>query len=119
MVYSPECVEGVSLLKNSLGACFHPGFGAQTQRFRSFRARFVVAIGSMPPFSTGWHLPGTSVNRLAAGLVAPVTCLGALVAPISKLLLITFGGLLSSHPRSSQARFRLSLPVPAKKVLAW
>jgi hypothetical protein len=65
------------------------------------------------------RLLGRGVNSLSAGLVAPVTCLGALVAPLSKLLLITFGGLLSTHPRSSQARFRLSLPVPAKKVLAW
>jgi hypothetical protein len=37
----------------------------------------------------------------------------------SVLLLITFGGLLSSHPRSSQGRFRFPRLVPAKKVLAW
>src|SRR5215216_3172824 len=66
--------------------------------------------------SLSWDKEPLAPTTRASG---SVIYLGALVAPLSKLLLITFGDLLSSHPRSSQGRFRLSLPVPAKKVLAW
>src|SRR5215212_1796849 len=44
--YSPECVEGVSLLKNLLHARFVPRLGAKRASFGGFRARFVVAISS-------------------------------------------------------------------------
>ncbi len=41
-------------------------------------------------------------------------------APVnSKLLLTSFGDLLSTHPRSQPGRFRSSHPVPASKALAW
>jgi hypothetical protein len=46
------------------------------------------------------------------GPVARVTCLrAALVAPLSTVLLISFGDLLSSHPRSYKGRLRSSLPI--------
>src|SRR5215217_4782087 len=45
-LYSPECVEGVSLLKNLLHARFVPRLGAKRASFGGFRARFVVAISS-------------------------------------------------------------------------
>jgi hypothetical protein len=52
-----------SLLKNSLGARVQPTLGTKYAGFEAFRARFVVAISSIPPFSTGWGLLGTSVNK--------------------------------------------------------
>jgi hypothetical protein len=55
--------EHFSLLKNSLGARFHPGSDTKHTDFGAFQARFVVAISSMPTFSTGSLLPGTWVNR--------------------------------------------------------
>jgi hypothetical protein len=54
--YPLECVERVSLLKNLLGAHFYPKSGAKYAGFGVYRARFVVAIGSMTTFSTGWGL---------------------------------------------------------------
>src|SRR5215207_3083199 len=48
--YSPECVEGASLLKNSLCARFHLRSGTKYADFGAFGTRFVVAFGSMPTF---------------------------------------------------------------------
>jgi hypothetical protein len=52
--YSPECVEGNSLLKNSLGSRFHITWGMKYAVLGRFRAPFVVATSSMPTFSTRW-----------------------------------------------------------------
>jgi hypothetical protein len=46
-------VEDDSLLKKLLDARLDPGSARQMRRFWGFRSRFVVAIGSMPTFSTG------------------------------------------------------------------
>jgi len=54
--YSPECVEGVSLLKNSFDDRYLPRSRAKWAGFGAFGARFVVAIGPMPTFSTGWGI---------------------------------------------------------------
>ena len=59
-------------------------------------------------------LPRTTVNNAKRRAEAATPRLED-----SVLLLITFGGLLSSHPRSSQGRFRLSLSSAAREVLAW
>jgi hypothetical protein len=42
-------------LKNPLGAPFHPRSGTKYADFGTSRARFVVAISSVPTFSTGWQ----------------------------------------------------------------
>jgi hypothetical protein len=54
VLYAPECVEGYSVLKNSLGARFHPESCTKYTDFWAFRARFGVAISSVPTFSTRW-----------------------------------------------------------------
>jgi hypothetical protein len=51
--YSPECVESRSPFRNSYCASFHRGSGTERADFGKFRARFVVAICSLPIFSTG------------------------------------------------------------------
>jgi hypothetical protein len=48
--YSPECVERSNLLKNALGARFHPRSETKYSEFGAFRARFVVVISSVPTF---------------------------------------------------------------------
>ena len=55
--------ERFSVLKNSLGARFQSKPGTKCTDFGAPRARFVVAISSMPTFSTGWLLPRTRVNK--------------------------------------------------------
>src|SRR5215204_3983745 len=69
--YLPECVEGANPLKNVLGARFDPRSDTKYAGFGAFGARFVVAIGSMPTFSTGWCIlrssrSTTSRNALMA-----------------------------------------------------
>jgi len=54
-----KIVNRASLLKNSLGARFDPGSGVKHAVFWASGARFVVAIGSMPTFSTRWCVSGT------------------------------------------------------------
>jgi hypothetical protein len=56
------------LLNNSLGARFHPGPGTKYAGFGTFRARFVLAISSMPTFSTSCNLPRTGVNKAGTAL---------------------------------------------------
>jgi hypothetical protein len=57
-LYSPNCLEEVSLLKNSLGTRFRPRSGTKHAGFGAFQARFVVAISSTPTFSTASLLLG-------------------------------------------------------------
>jgi hypothetical protein len=70
--YSPNLVEGVSLLKNPLGARFDPGSGTNRAGFGAFGARFAGAIGPMPTFSTGWGVLRSSfaksLSEVRAGL---------------------------------------------------
>ena len=66
--------EHFSVLKNSLGACFHPRSGTKYTGFGTFRAQFLVVISSMPTFSTGWLLPRRTVNKvmwMGRGLASP------------------------------------------------
>jgi hypothetical protein len=59
-LYSSECVEVESLLKNSLGARIGPSVGTEYADLGAFRSRFVVAISSMSTFSTGCRILRTS-----------------------------------------------------------
>jgi hypothetical protein len=43
-------------LKNSFDDRYLPRSRAKWAGFGAFGARFVVAIGPMPPFSTGWGI---------------------------------------------------------------
>ncbi len=59
------------MLKNSLGARFHPESGTKYTDLGTFRARFVVAIISVPTFSTRWGFFRTSPARGSTKSAAP------------------------------------------------
>jgi hypothetical protein len=59
-------------LKNSLGARVQPTLGTKYAGFEAFGDRLVVAISSIPPFSTGWGVLGSSgVEFLEVRLLWP------------------------------------------------
>ena len=63
---SPECLEGGSVLKNSLDTRFRSGSGTKHADFGAFRTQFVVATSPMPTFSTRWWVLGRPPTLLVA-----------------------------------------------------
>jgi hypothetical protein len=55
LIAKPSWLKRNRLLKNALDARFHPISGIKDTDFGAFRAQFVVAISSMPTFSTSWQ----------------------------------------------------------------
>ena|SRR5215211_4249698 len=49
-------LEGYSVLKNSLRGSFHPRSGTKYADFGALRARFLVAMSSVPTFLTRWWI---------------------------------------------------------------
>src|SRR5215218_5345366 len=60
--------EDPSLLKNAHCARFHPRSGTKYAAFGAVRARFLVAMSSMPTFSTGWGVLGNRYTRSCMNL---------------------------------------------------
>ena len=79
--YSPECVEGFSLLKHSFALYSAPGSGAESAVFVVFSDLFRATIG--PPTwptatcSTGWLIPTASLTQKDLPSTARWTHLGS------------------------------------------
>jgi len=74
-------VEGDSLLKNPLSVRFHPRSEIKHSDFGVFRARFTVAMGLMPTFSTSWGILRTSPFTVSANFAMKLSEKGLSNAP--------------------------------------